>query len=240
MTAVAEVGNQASAAPRPVPLPRPKPAGTPAADGTAAASFGFADLVDLVNPLQHIPIVSDIYRAVTGDRIADGPRYAGNALYGMALGGPIGMAAMLAYTAVGQAVESGALPVAPQAGEAPAPATGPLSQAPVAAPGPVERSSLATEDGAGAMPVSDRPLGVTVGAATDLARRAPIDLLAWLDGPARVSAPAGDAAPAGVSARASDTDPLENVVSHPANRLPLEVLETLRQRHQERGAHEPA
>ena len=31
--------------------------------------FGWDDLADLVNPLQHIPIVAQIYRAVTGDQI---------------------------------------------------------------------------------------------------------------------------------------------------------------------------
>jgi hypothetical protein len=31
--------------------------------------FGLDDLADLVNPLQHIPVVSQIYRAVTGDEI---------------------------------------------------------------------------------------------------------------------------------------------------------------------------
>jgi hypothetical protein len=31
--------------------------------------FGWDDLADLVNPLQHIPVVAQIYRAVTGDEI---------------------------------------------------------------------------------------------------------------------------------------------------------------------------
>ena len=29
--------------------------------------FSFGDILDLINPLQHIPIVGTIYRAVTGD-----------------------------------------------------------------------------------------------------------------------------------------------------------------------------
>ncbi|MCG8508369.1 MAG: hypothetical protein MI741_03995, partial [Rhodospirillales bacterium] len=48
----------------------------------------FADLVDVINPLQHIPVVSALYRSVTGDEIAPGPRIAGGALFG----GPIGAA----------------------------------------------------------------------------------------------------------------------------------------------------
>lgn len=51
--------------------------------------FGFDDFVDLINPLQHIPVVSHIYRAMTGDEIAPGLRMVGSAL----LGGPLGLAA---------------------------------------------------------------------------------------------------------------------------------------------------
>jgi hypothetical protein len=46
----------------------------------------FGDLLDIINPLQHIPIVSTIYRAITGDEISPGSRLAGGALFG----GPIG------------------------------------------------------------------------------------------------------------------------------------------------------
>lgn len=42
----------------------------------------FGDLLDVINPLQHIPMVSSIYRAVTGDEISPGARVAGGALYG--------------------------------------------------------------------------------------------------------------------------------------------------------------
>ena len=52
---------------------------------------GFSDLLDLVNPLQHIPIVGSIYREVTGD-----DRGAVSAvLGGVLLGGPIGLAAAI-------------------------------------------------------------------------------------------------------------------------------------------------
>ena len=36
--------------------------------------FGFDDVLDAINPLQHIPIVSTIYRAITGDKIDVAPR----------------------------------------------------------------------------------------------------------------------------------------------------------------------
>ena len=53
----------------------------------ASVDFSFHDLLDTVNPLQHIPLVSSIYRAVTGDEIKPAARVAGDILYGAALGG---------------------------------------------------------------------------------------------------------------------------------------------------------
>lgn len=51
--------------------------------------FTFLDFVDMVNPLQHIPVVSTAYRHLTGDEIDPGSRMAGGTLFG----GPIGLAA---------------------------------------------------------------------------------------------------------------------------------------------------
>jgi hypothetical protein len=60
------------------------------ADGAATAidddGFGFDDLLDIVNPLQHIPIIGTIYREITGDEIEAPARLAGGALYGGLLG----------------------------------------------------------------------------------------------------------------------------------------------------------
>jgi hypothetical protein len=65
---------------------------TPTADLAAAEDddgLSFWDVLDIVNPLQHIPIVSTLYREITGDQIGDAARLAGGALFG----GPIGLAA---------------------------------------------------------------------------------------------------------------------------------------------------
>ncbi|WP_051013713.1 hypothetical protein [Pararhodospirillum photometricum] len=51
--------------------------------------FTFWDLLDVVNPLQHIPLVSTVYRHLTHDDLKAGPRLAG----GMLFGGPLGLAA---------------------------------------------------------------------------------------------------------------------------------------------------
>lgn len=56
----------------------------------------FGDLLDAVNPLQHIPIVSTVYRALTGDEIAPGARLAGGTLFG----GPLGFLSSLANTVI--------------------------------------------------------------------------------------------------------------------------------------------
>ena len=44
--------------------------------------FTFADLLDIINPLQHIPVVSTIYQKITGDELGDAPRELGGALFG--------------------------------------------------------------------------------------------------------------------------------------------------------------
>jgi hypothetical protein len=46
----------------------------------------FEDFIDIINPLQHIPVVSTIYRLITGDEIGIGARLAGGALFGGAVG----------------------------------------------------------------------------------------------------------------------------------------------------------
>ncbi|MDH3739370.1 MAG: hypothetical protein OER92_09255, partial [Alphaproteobacteria bacterium] len=57
-----------------------------AADGTS-----FLDnLLDIVNPLQHIPVVATIYRSITGDEIGTPARLIGGALFG----GPVGFASV--------------------------------------------------------------------------------------------------------------------------------------------------
>lgn len=58
--------------------------------------FGFDDFIDLINPLQHIPGVSHVYQAITGDTIADEARIIGGAL----IGGPLGLATSIANVVI--------------------------------------------------------------------------------------------------------------------------------------------
>jgi hypothetical protein len=68
---------------------------TPAVSATAAStqatttddsSFSFDDLLDIVNPLQHLPVVGTLYRAISGDTIKTFPKIAGDTLYGGLMG----------------------------------------------------------------------------------------------------------------------------------------------------------
>lgn len=58
--------------------------------------FTFWDFLDIINPLQHIPVVSTIYRAVTGDEIDPGSRIGGGTLFA----GPIGAAVSVANVVI--------------------------------------------------------------------------------------------------------------------------------------------
>ena len=51
-----------------------------------ADDFNFDALIDTVNPLQHIPVVSTIYRELTGDKMGAPASIAGGALYGGVFG----------------------------------------------------------------------------------------------------------------------------------------------------------
>src|SRR6185436_20482977 len=51
-----------------------------------ADDFNFGALIDTINPLQHIPIVSTIYRKITGDEMGAPASIAGGALYGGVFG----------------------------------------------------------------------------------------------------------------------------------------------------------
>ena len=67
----------------------PLPLGKPVSD-TDELSFG--DVLSALNPLQYLPVIGTIYRAITGDRPPEGARIGGTLLAGALMGGPIGFA----------------------------------------------------------------------------------------------------------------------------------------------------
>lgn len=48
--------------------------------------WSFGDILDVINPLQHIPLVNLLYRGLTGDQIGGAAQIVGGGLFG----GPIG------------------------------------------------------------------------------------------------------------------------------------------------------
>ncbi len=61
--------------------------------------FGFDDFLDIINPLQHIPVVSTLYREFTGDELSPGARVIGGGIFGGGIG--------LATSVVNSAIEMG-------------------------------------------------------------------------------------------------------------------------------------
>ena len=64
------------------PGPFPAPTSVGPAKHSTDDDFTFDDLISIVNPLQHIPIVSTLYRSLTGDTIKPFERIVGDTLYG--------------------------------------------------------------------------------------------------------------------------------------------------------------
>src|SRR5260370_34401806 len=56
----------------------------------------FRDVLSAVNPLQYLPVVGTIYRAVTGDTIPEPLRNMGSLLASGLMGGPVGIITNLA------------------------------------------------------------------------------------------------------------------------------------------------
>ena len=60
--------------------------------------FTFGDILDVINPLQHLPVISTVYRAITGDTISPASRVLGDGLFGGPIGAAVGAAnALLEY-----------------------------------------------------------------------------------------------------------------------------------------------
>ena len=85
--------------------------------------LSFLDLIDIVNPAHHIPIIGPIYRIVTGDIIKPLPRIAGSALYGGPIGVGLSAAEVILEAATGRDSGAHILTLIPENLSNPAPAT---------------------------------------------------------------------------------------------------------------------
>ncbi|SMH56001.1 hypothetical protein [Azospirillum agricola] len=94
-----------SAAQRTAPRERPSPIindGHMGGGVEIRGEMSFWDFLDVINPLQHIPIVNTIYRNLTGDTIQPSSRVIGGILYGGPLGGMTAIANAVVEEAQGQ------------------------------------------------------------------------------------------------------------------------------------------
>ena len=85
------------AATLPITVVRVAPATAPAAVAPGAGHFSFHELLSELNPLQYLPVIGTIYRAVTGDTIPEPMRVAGSMIVSGLTGGPLGVALNLAF-----------------------------------------------------------------------------------------------------------------------------------------------
>ncbi len=92
MTTISD--NAWSVPPERAARPQPVPAAADGGDGFRLFGddgFTFLDFIDIINPLQHIPVVSTLYRQFTGDDIDPGSRVFGGTLFF----GPLGLVAAI-------------------------------------------------------------------------------------------------------------------------------------------------
>ncbi|HEX4365228.1 MAG TPA: hypothetical protein VH023_00290 [Rhodopila sp.] len=79
-------------------------AASPPASAQAAVvhghASGFHAFLSAINPLQYLPVVGTIYRAITGDVIPESLREGGSMLVSGLMGGPIGLIVSIATTLV--------------------------------------------------------------------------------------------------------------------------------------------
>ena len=121
----------------PLSVTAPQPAGP----AVAEHHITFHDVLSAINPLQYLPVVGTIYRAVTGDQIPESLRRVGSILVSGLMGGPVGVAVNVATQAAekitgidldqaGQKLLADHLPAKPPSGK-PTPAAVP-ARAPAA------------------------------------------------------------------------------------------------------------
>ncbi len=65
---------------------------TPTTAKSSDWDFSFHNLLDIINPLEHLPIIGSLYRAITGTHIGIPEKIAGDALYGGLWGAVSGVA----------------------------------------------------------------------------------------------------------------------------------------------------
>jgi len=60
------------------------------------------ELVDVINPLQHVPLISGLYRALSGDEISPAAKLVGGGIFGGPIGAGLALAEVAGDAVVGQ------------------------------------------------------------------------------------------------------------------------------------------
>jgi hypothetical protein len=179
---------------------------TAAAPAMAAQGHGFSfhELLSAMNPLQYLPVVGTIYRAVTGDVIPEALRDGGSMLVSGLLGGPIGLITYIA-TAIAEKITG----IDPEKIVAsvlnPAPPTVAVSAAPAGMPTADPPPTPITPT-----PITPAPVTLTGGAPTPITP-APIAAAQITPAPSRFALTPQQLAAYGVNSDASGTLKLGNI-----------------------------
>lgn len=74
--------------------------------------YAFHDVIDIVNPLQHLPVINMLYRGITGDEIKPASQIIGGGLYGGPVGAVAGTINAIAQIQTGKDVAENVLTMA--------------------------------------------------------------------------------------------------------------------------------
>jgi len=186
--------------------------------------MSFDDFLDIINPLQHLPIVSTIYRAITGDTIKPTTRVMGDLLFGGPVGAAFGAVSAMVEDVSGSdpgARMMAALGIGPSTPAAPATATASAPSGLIA--------EATTRPPEAAVPAAAPPAKPAALAAANMPQLSPASFDALIRSVGGQPAEAVAAAPAPTStAAAGSTEerrffPAHRVGAKPARPVPLDI-----------------
>ncbi len=122
-----------------------------ASGGEALKPFGddgftFLVVLDIINPLQHLPVIGTLYRELTGDTLAPAPRIVGDILFGGPIGAFLGIANAITESATGKDMGQHALALLRGDDDAPNKSASPATQVAAAATGIPAAAASERED----------------------------------------------------------------------------------------------
>lgn len=144
------------------------PAAASHREATDHHGFSFHDVLSALNPLQYLPVVGTIYRAVTGDEIPEVVRRAGSLLVSALLGGPVGVMIFIASTIAEKVTGIDPEKIVAAQFNAAAPAAAARGEVPTSAPASTVVPTLAASASLAMSPAQLAAYGVRVDASGTL------------------------------------------------------------------------